>query len=189
LTVPLTLLLRPGACVGQVETLIKQNNAIDIYEEYFAGAQADHSSEQPYARTLTVFRDPSAVKRSVSYISWYPDGAPPAAHAPRAHARAARALTRASACAATGARKVAVAYSIMHFQQQPEGMPCSSYIWDVNNPNTPDFELSAASQLCCCNYNPKDPNIVSGGAEPERARACGRLARRLRPDARCLGRA
>ena len=60
---------------AQVETLIKQNNAIDIYEEYFAGAQADHSSEQPYARTLTVFRDPSSVKRSASYISWYPDGA------------------------------------------------------------------------------------------------------------------
>ncbi len=57
-----------------METLIKQNNAIDIYEEYFAGAQADHSSEHPYARTLTVFRDPSPVKRSVSYISWYPDG-------------------------------------------------------------------------------------------------------------------
>ena len=63
----------------------------------------------------------------------------------------------------TSARKVAVAYSILHFQQQPDGMPVSSYIWDVNNPNTPDFELKAASQLCCCNYNPKDPNIISGG--------------------------
>jgi phosphomannomutase len=42
----------------QVEELIKQNNAIDIYEEYFAGAVADHSSEQPFAKTLTVFRDP-----------------------------------------------------------------------------------------------------------------------------------
>lgn len=57
-----------------------------------------------------------------------------------------------------------MAYSIMHFQQQPEGMACSSYIWDVNNPNTPDFELQAASQLCCVNYNPKDPNVISGGA-------------------------
>ena len=59
-----------------MEALIKENNAIDIYEDYFAGAVADHSSEQPYARTLTVFRDPSAVKRSASYISWCPDGAP-----------------------------------------------------------------------------------------------------------------
>ena len=58
-----------------MESLIKQNNAIDIYEDYFAGVLADHSSEQPYARTLTVFRDPSTVKRSASYISWFPDGA------------------------------------------------------------------------------------------------------------------
>lgn len=122
---------------GQVEHLIKQNNALDIYEEYFSGALADHSSEQPYARTLTVFRDPSPLKRSASYISWHPD--------------------------VTSTRKVAVAYSILHFQQQPDGMPVSSYIWDVTNPNTPDTELKAASQLCCCNYNPKDPNIVSAG--------------------------
>jgi len=60
-----------------VESLIKENNSIDIYEDYFSGALADHSSEQPYARTLTVFRDPSAVKRSASYLSWFPDGAPP----------------------------------------------------------------------------------------------------------------
>lgn len=59
----------------QVEHLIKQNNALDIYEEYFSGTVADHSSEQPYARTLTVFRDPSPLKRSASYISWHPDGA------------------------------------------------------------------------------------------------------------------
>lgn len=58
----------------QVEELIKQNNAIDIYEEYFQGSVVDHSSEQPYAKTLTVFRDPAqqkGVRRSSSYISWW----------------------------------------------------------------------------------------------------------------------
>ena len=64
---------------------------------------------------------------------------------------------------AGGARKVAVAYSIVHFQQQPDGMPCSSYVWDVNNPNTPDFELRSGSQLCCVNYNPKDSSVLLGG--------------------------
>lgn len=120
----------------EVEELIKQNNAIDIYEEYFAGAVADHSSEQPYAKTLTVFRDPSEIKRSASYISWNPD---------------------------VNNRKCAIAYSILGFQQQPEGMSKSSFIWDVNNPNKPDFELKGPSQLCCVNYNPKDTNILSGG--------------------------
>ena len=121
---------------GQVEDLIKQNNAIDIYEEYFAGAIADHSSEQPFAKTLTVFRDPAEIKRSASYISWNPD---------------------------VNNRKCAIAYSILGFQSQPEGMSTSSYIWDVNNPNVPDFEMKAPSQLCCVNYNPKDTNILSGG--------------------------
>jgi dynein intermediate chain 2 len=81
-------------------------------------------------------------------------------------AAALQCLTRADPpfpCPAGGARKVAVAYSIVHFQQQPEGMPCSSYVWDVNNPNTPDFELRSGSQLCCVNYNPKDSSVLLGG--------------------------
>ena len=57
-----------------VEGDIKQNYAIDIYEEYFAGEYADHSSEPPSAKTLSVFKDPSEIKRTVSSISWYPDG-------------------------------------------------------------------------------------------------------------------
>lgn len=123
---------------AQVEELIKQNNAIDIYEEYYDGAVMDHSAETPYAKTLTVFRDPHAdkVTRSCSYISWYPDGA----------------------------RKLAIAYSIMEFQKQPEGMPTESYVWDVTNPNVPDFTMRTASQLCCVKYNEKDPNILIGGS-------------------------
>jgi len=51
--------------IGEVEELVKQNNAVDIYEEYFAGSVADHSTEQPYAKTLTVFRDPRGILRRV----------------------------------------------------------------------------------------------------------------------------
>jgi dynein intermediate chain 2 len=40
----------------RIEYLIKQNNAVDIYEDYFAGSVVDHSSEPPSAKTLTVFR-------------------------------------------------------------------------------------------------------------------------------------
>lgn len=35
---------------------IKENNAVDIYEEYFAGSVVDHTSEPASAKTLTVFR-------------------------------------------------------------------------------------------------------------------------------------
>ena len=72
------ILLGPYAGVkampGTIEGDIKQNYAIDIYQEYFAGEYADHSSEPPSAKTLSVFKDPSEIKRTVSNISWYPDG-------------------------------------------------------------------------------------------------------------------
>mmetsp|Transcript_30238 Transcript_30238/g.59057 ORF Transcript_30238/g.59057 Transcript_30238/m.59057 type:complete len:567 (+) Transcript_30238:151-1851(+) len=118
-----------------LELMIRQNNAIDIYEDYFIGDAVDHSGEPPSAKTLTVFRDPNAVKRTATCISWYPDGA----------------------------RKVAVSYAILQFQRQPEGMSLSSYVWDVHNPNYPELELTPSSPLCCIEYNPKDPHILIGG--------------------------
>ncbi|KAL1522415.1 hypothetical protein AB1Y20_017405 [Prymnesium parvum] len=120
-----------------VEQSIMQNYAIDIYQEYFSGEYADHSSEPPSAKTLSVFKDPNEIKRTVSHISWYPDGG----------------------------RKLAVAFSVMQFQDwRMEKMSHKSYIWDVNNPNTPDFELQPSSPLCCLEYNPKDPHILLGGS-------------------------
>ena len=44
-----------------------------------------------------------------------------------------------------GGKKVAIAYSILQFQQQPADMSLSSYVWDVSNPNYPDLELGPAS--------------------------------------------
>jgi len=120
-----------------VEQSIMQNYAIDIYQEYFSGEYADHSSEPPSAKTLSVFKDPNEIKRTVSHISWYPDGG----------------------------RKLAVAFSIMQFQDwRMDKMSQKSYIWDVNNPNTPDFELVPSSPLCCLEYNPKDPHVLVGGS-------------------------
>jgi len=39
-----------------MEHCIKQNNAIDIYEEYFAEIDIDTSGEPPSAKTINVFR-------------------------------------------------------------------------------------------------------------------------------------
>jgi len=120
-----------------VEGDIKLNYAIDIYQEYFAGEFVDHSSEPPNAKTLSVFKDPEQVKRTVSGISWFPDGG----------------------------KKIAVAFSILQFQDyRMDSMSLASYIWDVNNPNTPESTLSPSSPLCCLEYNPKDPHILVGGS-------------------------
>ncbi|KIY91839.1 Dynein, intermediate chain, flagellar outer arm [Monoraphidium neglectum] len=72
--------VRTLAALGAaVEGLIKQNNSVDIYEEYFADYAADHSAEPPTAATVTVFRDPKAgpgaPRRAASCVSWHPDGA------------------------------------------------------------------------------------------------------------------
>mmetsp|Transcript_5082 Transcript_5082/g.7878 ORF Transcript_5082/g.7878 Transcript_5082/m.7878 type:complete len:595 (-) Transcript_5082:83-1867(-) len=119
-----------------VEQCLKQNLSLDIYQEYFSGTFADHSSEPPSARTLTVFRDPNAVKRTATSISWYPDAA----------------------------RKLAVSYSILQFQQTPDGMSPNSYVWDITNPNYPEQELVPSSPLCCLEYNPKDGHVLVGGS-------------------------
>ena len=120
-----------------VEGDIKLNYAIDIYQEYFSGEYADHSSEPPSAKTLSVFKDPENVKRTVSNISWYPDGG----------------------------KKLADAFAIMQFQDhRMDAMSLNSYIWDVNNPNTPEMSLTPSSPLVCLEYNPKDPHLLVGGS-------------------------
>jgi dynein intermediate chain 2 len=51
---------------------IKQNNAVDIYEDYFLGEESGvDSAEAPSAKVTTVFRDPQELKRSINSLSWY----------------------------------------------------------------------------------------------------------------------
>ncbi|KAI9223721.1 WD40-repeat-containing domain protein [Blastocladiella britannica] len=119
-----------------MEHCIKQNNAIDIYGEYFtSGKEEQLAIDPPSAKTLNVYRDPNSVKRSASYVSWYPEDG----------------------------NKVAVAYSMLDFQRTPMGMTYESYIWDIENPNVPDQTILPASPLVCLKYNPKDPHILVGG--------------------------
>ena len=89
---------------SKMEKYIKQNNAIDIYEDYFGrsakegsatgtssgtaggssgkgASTAAHTSatvpsmdEPPSARTLNVLRDPKKLKRTANHLSWNSDG-------------------------------------------------------------------------------------------------------------------
>ncbi|KAJ3416059.1 Dynein intermediate chain 2, axonemal [Chytridiales sp. JEL 0842] len=119
-----------------MEHCIKQNNAIDIYEEYFVDTPDTVTVEPPSAKSLNVFRDPNPTKRTASYVSWYPDDG----------------------------HKIAIAYSVLQFQQMPFNMCMDSYIWDIENPNVPDQTLCPPSPLVCVKYNPKDPHILVGGS-------------------------
>ncbi|XP_059853873.1 dynein axonemal intermediate chain 2 [Delphinus delphis] len=119
-----------------VEHCIKQNNAIDIYQEYFDDEDAvEVMEEAPSAKTVSVFRDPQEIKRPATHISLHPDGN----------------------------RKLAVAYSCLNFQRAPEGMSNESYIWDLENPNRPEIVLKPSSPLVTLEYNPKDSHVLLAG--------------------------
>lgn len=118
-----------------MEHFIKQNNAIDIYQDYFSQQQQSEISDVPSAKSLNVYRDPNTIKRAATSVSWYPDEG----------------------------HKIAVAYSILQFQSMPANMSLNSYIWDVEIPNCPDQTLTPSSPLTCLQYNPKDPHVLVGG--------------------------
>lgn len=82
-----------------------------------------------------MLRDPAPVKRGAQAIAWHPDGL----------------------------GKLAVAYNVLEFQRQPEGMPAQSYVWDVANPNAPEATLAPLVPLVSVAYNLKDQNIIGGG--------------------------
>eukprot|EP00935_MAST-01C_sp_MAST-1C-sp1_P000029 g29.t1 len=121
-----------------LDRCMRQNNTIDIFEEYFDGDTTDYSSEPPSARSLAVFRDPNDTKRGISSVDWYPEGP----------------------------SKIAVAYSILNFQDprfKVKKMPVHSYIWEISNPNTPEQELLPPSPLVCMRFNPKSTDTLVGG--------------------------
>jgi dynein intermediate chain 2 len=86
-----------------MERSVLQNNAINIYEEYFEGIESSTFMEHCSARTLNVFRDPNTVKRPVTHLSWSPDGG----------------------------TRLAVSHCNLEFQRTPSGLSTFSYIWEV----------------------------------------------------------
>ncbi|XP_004564471.3 dynein axonemal intermediate chain 2 isoform X2 [Maylandia zebra] len=120
-----------------MEHCIRQNNAVDIYQEYFEDEEVvEEIQEPPSAKTVNIFRDPNEIKRTVTSLSWQPDGG----------------------------RKLAVAYSCLEFQKSSKDISLDSYIWDIENPNRPEMMLKPTSPLVCLDYNPKDSHTLVGGS-------------------------
>ncbi|XP_051958636.1 dynein axonemal intermediate chain 2-like [Xyrauchen texanus] len=120
-----------------IDHCIKQNNATDIYQEYFEDEEVvEETEEQQTAKFINVFRDPNKVKRTATCLSWHPNSN----------------------------HKLAVAYSCLEFQRAPKDMSFDSYIWDIENPCKPEMTLKPVSPLVCLEYNPKDSHILVGGS-------------------------
>lgn len=116
---------------------VKQNNAIDIYGTYFPEGPPveDESLGTASAKITSVFKDPSAEKRTAAAITWQNDG-----------------------------RRFAVAYCRLRFQSNTSTMNTNSFVWDALNPNAPVETLVTSSPLCCIEYYTKDPHIIAGGS-------------------------
>ena len=114
----------------------KMNNQIDLFEEYFIGETVDHSTETLSTKTLMLFKDPNDLKRSVNKVAFNPE---------------------------SPGNKLAVAYSIMRFQQMSDRMPVQSYIWDMSAPNTAVKTIQGASPLCTLAFNTKYTDFLVGG--------------------------
>ncbi|XP_039937647.1 dynein axonemal intermediate chain 2 [Hirundo rustica] len=119
-----------------VEHYIRQNNTIDIYEEYFEEEEEEEEEEEhPSAKTINVLRDPNSTKRMATHLSWHPDAN----------------------------RAVAVAYCSLDFQDSRKDMNFDSYIWDLEKPYTPELTLKPSSPVVTLEYNSKDWHHVLGG--------------------------
>ncbi|XP_044269333.1 dynein intermediate chain 3, ciliary [Tribolium madens] len=118
-----------------MENCILQNNAINIYQQYFSDVEATPLVERSSARTVNVYQDQSTPTRPVTHISWSPDNQ----------------------------TKLAVSHCNLSFQAVVPNQTTHSYIWEVENPNLPLHILKPEHPIVCLEYNQKDPNsLVSG---------------------------
>ncbi|XP_055377492.1 dynein axonemal intermediate chain 2 [Condylostylus longicornis] len=123
------------ALTKPMEHYIFQNNAVNIYENYFEDMEPAPLLEPCQSRTVNVYRDPNPIKVPVTHLSWSPDGGV----------------------------KLAISHCDMTFQGDRTGQLSNSYIWEVENPNQPLLTLEPKSQCVCLEYNQKDPtSLVSG---------------------------
>ncbi|CAH0603561.1 unnamed protein product [Chrysodeixis includens] len=125
--------LSPG-----LEHYVLQNNAIDMYQTYYTEMQPLPDIEHCDCRTVNVFRDVASKrgqpKRSVSSISWQPEGG----------------------------HKFAVTYVNVDFNRDSL-CSLNAYIWDVENATSPETTIVPPCPLLDLQYNPKDINILAGG--------------------------
>ena len=90
------------------------SHPIDIYEDYFENDDDATRCEQPEAKTVHVFRDPTLpYKRPVSSVSWCPDGG----------------------------SKIVIAYCNLEFQATHPDTTKESYIFNIDDPTEPNLVL------------------------------------------------
>lgn len=86
-----------------MENCILQNNAMNIYQQYYSDVEPTPLVERSSARTVNVFNDQCSIVRPVTHISWSPDGG----------------------------NKIAVSHCNLKFQRDVSKEKTHSYIWET----------------------------------------------------------
>ncbi|CAK1547205.1 unnamed protein product [Leptosia nina] len=120
----------------QVEHYIDQNNAIDMYQTYFAGMDARAPVEKYNVQIANVFKD--TYKRPVSCIVWTNEKK----------------------------SKLAASYSYQEYTaDKSSNNRTVSYVWDVNKQTSPLYEFYPESSCWRLAPSPDNPDILVAGLE------------------------
>ncbi|KAL3276240.1 hypothetical protein HHI36_020956 [Cryptolaemus montrouzieri] len=123
------------ALCKNMENCVLQNNAINIYQQYFSDVEPTPLVEKSSARTVNVFQDQVTPTRPITHISWSPDGQ----------------------------TKIANSHCNLIFQAAIDSESTYSFIWEIENPNKPLHIFKPEHPIVCLEYHPKDPHsLVSG---------------------------
>ncbi|KAL6259716.1 hypothetical protein P5V15_009629 [Pogonomyrmex californicus] len=118
-----------------MEHCILQNNTINIYENYFDD-MIPTTLVLPYGvRTSNMYADPQPIVRPINHLSWSP----------------------------SVQNRLAASYTFMEFEKKLSNVNPFSYIWDIENPNTPVICLKSSSPLIIVEFNPRDPSMLISG--------------------------
>lgn len=116
---------------------VNQNNAVQLYENYFADIEPLPPNEKPSARTVQCFRYPSEREKAPAcHVCFSPEGG----------------------------TEMAVAYARLGYQAvQLEDT--SSYIWSLENPQVPHLRLQCDAACTTVEYNLREGRLLAGGLD------------------------
>ncbi|XP_022901460.1 dynein intermediate chain 3, ciliary-like [Onthophagus taurus] len=118
-----------------MENCILQNNAINIYQQYYTDVEPTPLVEKNSARTVNVYQDQYNITRPITNISWSSDSG----------------------------TKMATCYCNLKYQADISQESKNALIWEVENPNVPLLTLKPSANAICLEYNPKDVNTLISG--------------------------
>lgn len=117
-------------------SVVNQNNAVNVYQKYFA-EQRNEMEETKFFNMDTIrrFVDPIESPRCANHICFSPNRL-----------------------------NIVVAYSTPLYPFKPRDRDeCTSYIWNIEFPNTPTEALMAETFLTQLEFNAKEESIIAGG--------------------------